>query len=76
MCCCLVAHTILYCYYFSNYNLLDALQFCIILHAGVDDNETIKIYRNGGADPEGGQPGDLYVTIKVNAFKLLCYMYK
>ncbi|XP_038975890.1 LOW QUALITY PROTEIN: chaperone protein dnaJ GFA2, mitochondrial-like [Phoenix dactylifera] len=32
---------------------------------GVDDNETIKIYRNGGADPEGGQPGDLYVTIKV-----------
>ncbi|XXG63013.1 hypothetical protein AAC387_Pa05g1287 [Persea americana] len=32
---------------------------------GLDDNETIKIYRSGGADPEGNQPGDLYVTIKV-----------
>ncbi|KAK9283980.1 hypothetical protein L1049_012238 [Liquidambar formosana] len=32
---------------------------------GVDDNETIKVYRSGGADPEGNQPGDLYVTIKV-----------
>ncbi|KAG6484924.1 hypothetical protein ZIOFF_053449 [Zingiber officinale] len=33
--------------------------------AGVDDNETIKMYRSGGADPESNQPGDLYVTIKV-----------
>ncbi|WOK98321.1 chaperone protein dnaJ GFA2, mitochondrial isoform X2 [Canna indica] len=33
--------------------------------SGVDDNETIKIYRSGGADPESNQPGDLYVTIKV-----------
>eukprot|EP00262_Sarcandra_glabra_P002459 TRINITY_DN1275_c0_g3_i1.p1 TRINITY_DN1275_c0_g3~~TRINITY_DN1275_c0_g3_i1.p1 ORF type:complete len:257 (+),score=44.33 TRINITY_DN1275_c0_g3_i1:57-773(+) len=33
--------------------------------AGVDDNETLKIYRSGGADPDGNQPGDLYVTIKV-----------
>ncbi|KAL6010728.1 hypothetical protein ACLOJK_001169 [Asimina triloba] len=33
--------------------------------AGVDDNETIKVYRSGGADPDGNQPGDLYVTIKV-----------
>ncbi|XP_047317273.1 chaperone protein dnaJ GFA2, mitochondrial-like [Impatiens glandulifera] len=32
---------------------------------GVDDGETIKIYRSGGADPEGNQPGDLYVTLKV-----------
>ncbi|KAK4801859.1 hypothetical protein SAY86_000062 [Trapa natans] len=32
---------------------------------GVDDNETMKVYRNGGADPDGNQPGDLYVTIKV-----------
>ncbi|EHA8587287.1 putative Chaperone protein dnaJ GFA2, mitochondrial [Cocos nucifera] len=32
---------------------------------GVDDNETIIIHRSGGADPEGSQPGDLYVTIKV-----------
>ncbi|GFZ02772.1 gametophytic factor 2 [Actinidia rufa] len=32
---------------------------------GVDDNETIKVYRSGGADPDGNQTGDLYVTIKV-----------
>lgn len=32
---------------------------------GVDDDETMKVYRSGGADPEGNQPGDLYVTIKV-----------
>lgn len=32
---------------------------------GIDDGETIKVYRSGGADPEGSQPGDLYVTIKV-----------
>lgn len=32
---------------------------------GVDDNETLKVYRSGGADPEGNQPGDLYVTIRV-----------
>ncbi|GMP62530.1 hypothetical protein CsSME_00024608 [Camellia sinensis var. sinensis] len=32
---------------------------------GVDDNETMKVYRSGGADPDGNQPGDLYATIKV-----------
>ncbi|KAJ6984883.1 hypothetical protein D5086_018019 [Populus alba] len=32
---------------------------------GVDDNETMKLPRSGGADPEKNQPGDLYVTIKV-----------
>ncbi|KAL6560451.1 hypothetical protein OROGR_004010 [Orobanche gracilis] len=31
----------------------------------VDNNETIKIPRSGGADPDGNQPGDLYVMIKV-----------
>ena len=35
------------------------------MSAGVDDNETMKLPRNGGADPEKNQPGDLYVTIKV-----------
>lgn len=33
--------------------------------AGVDNDETIKMSRSGGADPDGNQPGDLYVTIKV-----------
>ncbi|KAL6956581.1 Chaperone protein dnaJ gfa2, mitochondrial [Sarracenia purpurea var. burkii] len=32
---------------------------------GVDDNETTKVFRSGGADPDGNQPGDLYVIIKV-----------
>ncbi|KMZ59680.1 Chaperone protein dnaJ [Zostera marina] len=32
---------------------------------GIDSNETIKISRSGGADPDGGQPGDLYATFKV-----------
>ncbi|CAN1293703.1 Chaperone protein dnaJ GFA2, mitochondrial, partial [Linum perenne] len=33
--------------------------------AGVDDNDTIKVPRSGGADPDRNQPGDLLVTIKV-----------
>ncbi|GMH04438.1 hypothetical protein Nepgr_006277 [Nepenthes gracilis] len=32
---------------------------------GVDNDETIKVSRSGGADPDGYDPGDLYVTIKV-----------
>lgn len=32
---------------------------------GIDNSETIKVYRSGGADPDGDHPGDLYVTIKV-----------
>ncbi|WZZ01530.1 hypothetical protein YC2023_073858 [Brassica napus] len=32
---------------------------------GVDNSDTIKVGRAGGADPEGDQPGDLYVIFKV-----------
>ncbi|XP_039041281.1 chaperone protein dnaJ GFA2, mitochondrial-like [Hibiscus syriacus] len=32
---------------------------------GVDNNETLKVYGSGGADPDGTHPGDLYVIIKV-----------
>ncbi|KAJ8899177.1 hypothetical protein K2173_012353 [Erythroxylum novogranatense] len=32
---------------------------------GVDDGETIKVARCGGADPDRNQNGDLFVTIKV-----------
>ncbi|KAJ8748708.1 hypothetical protein K2173_011256 [Erythroxylum novogranatense] len=32
---------------------------------GVDNNETLKVPRSGGADPDRSQPGDLFVTIKV-----------
>ncbi|KAM0940492.1 putative Heat shock protein DnaJ, cysteine-rich [Dioscorea sansibarensis] len=32
---------------------------------GVDNGETVKIYGQGGADPDGERPGDLFVNIKV-----------
>ena len=32
---------------------------------GMDNNETLKICRSGGVDPDGDHPGDLYVTLKV-----------
>ncbi|GAU12692.1 hypothetical protein TSUD_121840 [Trifolium subterraneum] len=35
------------------------------IKAGTDNNETLKVFRSGGADPDGDRPGDLYVTIKV-----------
>ena len=36
--------------------------------AGVDNDETIKVSRSGGADPDGNQPGDLYIVIKVTIY--------
>lgn len=32
----------------------------------MDNDSTIKVSRNGGADPDGYGPGDLYVIIKVS----------
>ncbi|KAK3008648.1 hypothetical protein RJ639_014851 [Escallonia herrerae] len=32
---------------------------------GIGHNETLKVYRTGGADPDGNRPGDLFVTIQV-----------
>ncbi|XP_064991431.1 chaperone protein dnaJ GFA2, mitochondrial-like [Musa acuminata AAA Group] len=43
----------------------DTLFIWLHINAGVDDNETIKVYRSGGADPDTRQPGDLFVTNKV-----------
>ena len=31
----------------------------------MDTNEELRMSRHGGADPDGNQPGDLYVVIKV-----------
>ncbi|KZV07147.1 hypothetical protein F511_45371 [Dorcoceras hygrometricum] len=37
--------------------------------AGVDNNETIKVPRSGGADPDGNQPGAF--SLSVMSFSLL-----
>ncbi|BAB11067.1 DnaJ protein-like [Arabidopsis thaliana] len=37
----------------------------VTIDPGVDNSDTLKVARVGGADPEGDQPGDLYVTLKV-----------
>ena len=42
--------------------------------AGVDNDETIKVSRSGGADPDGNQPGDLYIVIKVTIY-IYIYIY-
>lgn len=38
--------------------------------AGSDNEDTIKVMRSGGADPDG-RPGDLYVTLKVSPLRFL-----
>lgn len=44
--------------------LLNVLEHYSV-HSGTDDGDVIKLVRSGGADPDGGSPGDLYVTLKV-----------
>ena len=36
--------------------------------AGVHNDETIKVSRSGGSDPDGNQPGDLHIVIKVTIY--------
>jgi len=38
--------------------------------AGSDNEDTIKVVRSGGEDPDG-RPGDLYVTLKVSPLQPL-----
>lgn len=57
------------------FNICTTLEKTILEYSGVDDNETLRLYRSGGADPEGNQPGDLYVTIKVNSSYFFLYLY-
>ena len=46
-------------------NIFIMEDFSMLLSAGIDNNETLKVHGSGGADPEGTQPGDLYVNVKV-----------
>lgn len=47
---------------------MDNVGFVFLMAStGADDSETMRVFRCGGADPDGNQPGDLYVTIKVTS---------
>ena len=39
--------------------------------AGIDDGMSIRLRGKGGAAPEGGEPGDLYVRVRVRPHKSL-----
>ena len=39
--------------------------------AGIDDGMSIRLRGKGGAAPEGGEPGDLYVRVRVKPHKSL-----
>lgn len=54
---------------FSRAISISLLAFCTFV--GVDNNESIKVSRSGGADPDGYGPGDLYVKIKVSLVFLI-----
>lgn len=56
---------------FTDYTTLET----VLEYSGIGDNETIMVYGSGGADPEGNQPGDLYVTIKVIFSQFFHYLY-
>jgi hypothetical protein len=43
---------------------------CYPFVAGSDNEDTIKVVRSGGEDPDG-RPGDLYVTLEVSPLGLL-----
>lgn len=44
--------------------LLDVIEHYPVV-AGSDNEDTIKVVRSGGTDPDG-HPGDLFVTLKVS----------
>ncbi|KAF3777945.1 Chaperone protein DnaJ 1 [Nymphaea thermarum] len=52
-------------YLFLSCCLCKTSEQLLFTSSGVDNNETLRVSRSGGADPEGNQPGDLYVTIRV-----------
>ena len=39
--------------------------------AGIDDGQAVRLAGKGGAAPEGGEPGDLYVRVRVKPHKSL-----
>ncbi len=43
----------------------------IKIPAGIDDGMSIRLRGKGGAAPEGGEPGDLYIRVRVKPHKSL-----
>ena len=46
---------------------VNGLQLRIKLKPGIEDGQTLKLKGKGGQAPQGGQAGDLYLTIRVAA---------
>lgn len=51
-------------------SVLQGVIECYSFVAGLDNEDTIKVVRSGGEDPDG-RPGDLYVTLEVSPLGLL-----
>lgn len=66
----------MYCDYFMQLVMITYDIYYVL--PGVDNNQTIKLFGSGGADPDGNRPGDLYVTIRViclHPFAILSYLF-
>jgi len=45
---------------------IDGEKLRITLDPGVEDGQTIRLKGHGGKGANGGQPGDLYITLRIN----------
>ncbi len=50
---------------------VDGASLKVKIPAGIDDGMSIRLRGKGGAAPEGGEPGDLYVRVRVKPHKSL-----
>ncbi|MBT3413087.1 MAG: DnaJ domain-containing protein [Candidatus Jacksonbacteria bacterium] len=48
---------------------VDGRDLEVTLPRGINDGESIRLSAQGGAAPEGGQAGDLYIKVRVQAHK-------
>ena len=50
---------------------VDGKSMKVKIPAGIDDGMSIRLHGKGGPAPEGGEPGDLYVRVRVKPHKHL-----
>lgn len=50
---------------------IEGKTFNVAIPAGIQDGQALRLRGKGGAAPEGGDPGDLYVRVVVDAHKTL-----